>query len=180
MTDELLYEKLATSVSQLGTPLPHVHGESIPNLNQLYPLLLAPIFRHGLVPGELHDAHALNAWVMSSACIPAHFLAQRVTGRLWLAYALALLTVCLPWIVVSSFLLTEVAGYPAFLWAVLAIHASTAAPSRRNDVLALLAIALAVFARTQFELLLVVLPLAIVAFELGRGGLRDAWRRHVV
>ena len=180
MTDELLYEKLGTGVWQVGSPLPHVHGESIPNLNQLYPLLLAPLFRHGLVPASLHDAHALNAWVMSSACIPAYFLALRVTGRALVAYPLALLTVCLPWIVVSSFLLTEVAGYPAFLWAVLAIHAAVASPSRRNDVLALLAIALAVFARTQFELLLVVLPLAIVAFELGRGGLRGAWRRHLV
>ena len=41
MTDELLYERLAISVSQLGSPLPHVHGELIPNLNQLYPLLIA-------------------------------------------------------------------------------------------------------------------------------------------
>ena len=178
MTDELLYERLAISVSQLGSPLPHVHGELIPNLNQLYPLLLAPVFRHGLVPSSLHDAHALNAWVMSSACIPAFLLARRVTGRRLVAYALALLTVCLPWIVLSSFLLTEVAGYPAFLWAVLAIQLAVAAPSRRNDVLALLGIALAVFARTQFELLLVVVPVAILAFELGRGGgLREAARR---
>ena len=91
---------------------------------------------------------------MSSACIPAFLLARRVTRRRLVAYALAVLTVCLPWIVVSSFLLTEVAGYPAFLWAVLAIQLAVAAPSRRNDVLALLGIALAVFARTQFELLL--------------------------
>ena len=154
MTDELLYERLAISVSQLGSPLPHVHGELIPNLNQLYPLLIAIPFRHGLVPSSLHDAHALNAWVMSSACIPAFLLARRVTRRRLVAYALAVLTVCLPWIVVSSFLLTEVAGYPAFLWAMLAIQLAVAAPSRRNDVLALLGIALAVFARTQFELLL--------------------------
>src|SRR5262245_38755755 len=160
MTDELLYERLALSVSQLGSPLPHVHGELIPNLNQLYPLLIAPAFRDGLVPSSLHDAHALNAWVMSSACIPAFLLARRVTARRLVAFALAVLTVCLPWIVLSSFLLTEVAGYPAFLWAVLALQLGVAEPSRRNDVLALLGIGLAVFARTQFELLLVVLPVA--------------------
>ena len=169
MTDELLYERLAMSVSQLGSPLPHVHGELIPNLNQLYPLLIAPAFSGGLVPGSLDQAHALNAWIMSSACIPAFLLARRVTGRRLLAYALALLTVCLPWIVLSSFLLTEVVGYPAFLWAVLAIQAAIASPSRRNDVLALLGIGLAVFARTQFELLLIVLPVALLAVEVGRG-----------
>src|SRR5262245_10600618 len=180
MTDELLYERLAISVSQLGSPLPHVHGELIPNLNQLYPLLLAPVFRSGLVPDSLHDAHALNAWVMSSACIPAFLLARRVTGRRLVAYALAALAVGLPWIVLSSFLLTEVAGYPAFLWAVLAIQAAIASPSRRNDVLGLLGIGLAVFARTQFELLLGVVPVALLAYELGRGGgVREAARRSL-
>ncbi len=181
MTDELLYERLAISVAQLGSPLPHLHGEVIPNLNQLYPLLLAPVFRHGLVPDALHDAHALNAWVMSSACIPAFLLARRVTGRRLVAYAIALLTVCLPWIVLSSFLLTEVAGYPAFLWAVLAIQLATAAPSRRNDALALLGIGLAIFARTQFEVLLAVVPVAFFAHELGaaHGRIRDAARQTV-
>jgi hypothetical protein len=181
MTDELLYERLALSVWQLASPLPHVHGELIPNLNQLYPLLIAPAFGGGLVPGSLDQAHAVNAWVMSSACIPAFLLARRVTGRRCVAYALAVLTVCLPWIALSSFLLTEVAGYPAFLWAVLAMQAAIASPSRRNDVLALLGIALAVFARTQFELLLVVLPAALLAVELVRGtGLRGTLRRHAV
>src|SRR5262245_10498614 len=177
MTDELLYERLALGVSQLDSLLPHVHGELIPSLNQLYPLLIAPAFRDGLVPSSLHDAHSLNAWVMSSACIPAFLLARRVTGRRLVAFALAVLTVCLPWIVLSSFLLTEVAGYPAFLWAVLAIQVAIAAPSRRHDVLALLGIGLAVFARTQFELLLLVVPVAIAAYELGRGGVRESARR---
>ena len=38
MTDELLYERLALSVDRLGTVVPHVHGEIVSNLNQLYPL----------------------------------------------------------------------------------------------------------------------------------------------
>src|SRR6476659_10161202 len=60
----------------------------------------------------------------------------------------------------------------------LAIQLCVAAPSRRNDVLALLGIAVAIFARTQFELLLVVVPIAILSFELGRGGgVREAARR---
>src|SRR5262245_27775545 len=46
MTDELLYERLAISVSQLHSPLPHVHGELIPNASQLYPLLIARAFAH--------------------------------------------------------------------------------------------------------------------------------------
>ena len=60
---------------------------------------------------------------------------------------------CVPWIVFSSFLLTEVAAYPAFLWAVLALQNATVSPRVRNDVLALLGIALATLARTQFFVL---------------------------
>jgi hypothetical protein len=51
MTDELLYERLAISIAQLQSPLPRVHGDLIPNVSQLYPLLLAPVFRHGARAG---------------------------------------------------------------------------------------------------------------------------------
>ena len=51
MTDELLYERLAISIAQQHSPLPHIHGEVIGNINQLYPLLLA----------DLHDARAIPA-----------------------------------------------------------------------------------------------------------------------
>ena len=120
MTDELLYERLALSVTQLHSPLPHVHGELIGNINQLYPLLLAPLLAGRLVPHGLHDAHVLNALVMSSACIPAALLARRVTGSTRLAYVVGVLTVCMPWIALSSFLMTESVAYPAFAWALLA------------------------------------------------------------
>ncbi len=43
MTDELLYERLALSVDRTHSPLPHVHGEMVSNINQLYPLVIAPV-----------------------------------------------------------------------------------------------------------------------------------------
>jgi hypothetical protein len=168
MTDELVYERLAISIAQTGSPLPRLHGELIRSLAQLYPLLLSPWFLHGYVPGDLTNAHVFDAWLMSSACIPAFLLARRVTGRPWVAYLLALLTVCVPWIVLTTTLLTEVAAYPAFLWALLAMQRALAAPSPLNDVVALAACALAFFARTELIVLVVVLPAALVAYELGR------------
>src|SRR5438093_8283712 len=71
MTDELLYERLAISVARGHSPLPRVHATLVPNVNQLYPLLIAPVFGEQLVPQSLHAAHLLNAFVISSACIPA-------------------------------------------------------------------------------------------------------------
>jgi hypothetical protein len=161
MTDELLYERLAISIVHLHSPLPRMHGELIGNVNQLYPLLLAPLFHGALVPSALHHAHLLNAFVMSSASIPAYLLARRVTQSLRLSYLAAALSVCIPWIALSSFLMTEVIAYPIFIWTILALQYATVSPRARNDVLLVFALMVATLARTQFAVLLVVLPLAL-------------------
>jgi hypothetical protein len=183
MTDELLYERLAISVAHHHSPLPEIHGELIGNVNQLYPLLLAPLFHNVLVPSGLHDAHVLNALVMSSAGVPAFLLARRVTQSVRLSYVVAALTICVPWIVLSSFLMTEVVAYPAFLWAVLLLQQAAVSPRPRNDVGLLVALGIAIFARTQFAVFLVVVPVALflhqVAFTEGRSWVvrvRDAAR----
>ena len=177
MTDELLYERLALSVVRLHSPLPHVHDQLVPSINQLYPLVLATALRTGDVAHGLHRAHVLNAFVMSSAAVPAYLLARRVAGPVWAASLAAVLSVAVPWIVLSSFLMTEVAAYPAFLWAMLAFQATTVAPSARNDVLAAAGLVLAVVARTQFAVLALALPLAIV---LDARAPRAAVRAHRV
>ena len=178
MTDELVWERLAISVWQHHSLLPRLHGEVIRNLAQLYPVLISPFFASGGVPGDLRDAHVFNAWVMSSAAIPAFLLALRVTSKRWVAYTTAVLAVCTPWIVYSTALLTEVVAYPVFLWAVLAMHKALVEPSRRNDALVLVALAVAVLARTQFAVLIAILPLAVIGYERAR--LRRAIRGHAV
>ena len=180
MTDEMRYERLAISIARTHSLVPRIHGVDIQSFSQLYPLLIAPVFRHGLVSTDLHAAHLLNGVIMSSVCVPVFFLSRRVSGRRWVAYAIALLSVCVPWILYATMLMTEVAAYPAFMWAVLAMQRAVAAPSRRNDLVAVAAIALAYFARTELIVLVLVLPLAILAYELGRGprGLRRAVRAH--
>jgi hypothetical protein len=179
MTDELLYERLAISIAHSHSPLPQVHGEVIGNVNQLYPLLIAPLFHNVLVPSGLHDAHVLNALVMSSAGVPAFLLARRVTQSVRLSYVVAALTICVPWIVLSSFLMTEVVAYPAFLWAVLLLQQAAVSPRPRNDIGLLVGLAIATFARTQFAVLLVVVPLALYvhqfAFTEARSWLARSW-----
>jgi hypothetical protein len=170
MTDELLYERLAISIAYGHSPLPRVHETFVPNVNQLYPLLIAPLFGGAHVPHSVHAAHLLNAFVVCSACIPAYLLARRVTGHTLAAWFVALATILVPWLVLSSFLLTEVAAYPAFLWALYALQAASDEPSGRHDALALLGIALAVLGRTQFVVLLGVLPVVLLVLE-GRAAL---------
>lgn len=168
MTDELLYERLALSIDRLHSPLPHVHGAAIGNINQLYPLLLAPFFASGTIAHGLHDAHVMNAFVITFAAVPSYLLALRVTRSAWASALAALLTVAVPWIVLSSFLLTEVAAYPVFVLALLAFHVALTEPSRRHDAYAAAAIVLAVVARTQFVVLAVVLAVLVAR----------RWREH--
>jgi hypothetical protein len=166
MTDELLYERLAISIANLGSPLPQIHGELIGNVNQLYPLLLAPFFHDRLVPPALLDAHVLNAFVMSSACIPTFLLARAVTETRRLPYFVAALSVCIPWIPLSSMLMTEVVAYPAFMWAMLAVYRAALSPRSQKDVVMVVALAVAALARTQFLVLFLVVPIALYLHEL--------------
>src|SRR5262249_50891414 len=122
MTDELLYERLAISVVRMHTAIPQVHGTTIDNINQLYPLLLTPVFAIGNVGSDVQNAHILNAFVMTFAAVPTGLLAQRLTGSRLLSFVSAALTVVVPWMALSSFLLTEVVAYPAFAWALYASY----------------------------------------------------------
>ena len=187
MSDELHYERSAISIVQTGSLVPQLHGHVVRALAQLYPALIAPWYLHGGVPADLHDAHVFDGWLMSSACIPAFLLARRVTGRRAVAFAVAFLAVCLPWMIYTTVLLTEVAGYPAFFWALLAMHRTATAPSRRNDLLAIAALVVAFLARTQFLTLAGVLPAALAVHHLTVAGrerlaprLRAALRAHAV
>jgi hypothetical protein len=173
MTDELFYERLGISIAHTGSLVPRYRGEVVGNVNQLYPLLISPFYGNADVPHSLVDAHRLNAFLMASAVIPVFLLARHVgLGRitsLWVGG----LAVAGPWCVLSSFLLTESVAYPAFCWSILALVAATHRASTAWDAVALASIGLAVAARTQFVVLLLVLPVAVVVVA---GGVRPVLR----
>jgi hypothetical protein len=176
MSDELYYERLAIAVAQTGSLLPRVHGELVSNVNQLYPVLISTVYGDGNVPASLEAAHRLNAFVIATAAIPVYLLARRVGVGTVLAVACGGLAVAVPWVVLASFLLTEVVAYPACCWALLALVQAVERKTWSWDAVALLAILVAVLARTQFVVLLGVLAAAVVAEALLTGGLGDLWR----
>src|SRR2546429_1100085 len=57
--------------------------------------------------------------------------------------------------------MTEVAAYPVFLWAALALQNALVSPRARNDILLVVALLVATLARTQFAVLVAVLPIAL-------------------
>ena len=182
MTDELLYAKLATAIADRGSPLPQVHGSSIAVYSQLYPLLIAPLYGALSPPEAFRAAHVLNAFLMVSAAFPVYLLGRQVLSRPW-AFAASGLSVLVPWMVLTGFLMTEAVAYPAFLWAILGLQVAIAEPSPRRDLLAVAALCFAVLARTQFAVLVAVLPFAILAHEVGTrraliAGMRQAVAGH--
>ena len=175
MTDELQTSKLATSIGETLSPVPRIHGAYYGALNQLYPLLLAPLYRWLSAPAAFDGAHVLNAFLLASSAWPAYLLGRAVTCRAAGGYFAAALTAFTPWLVLSSTLLTENAAYPAFVWAVFLCHRALHEPSTGRDAAAVGALVLAYLARTQLFVLAVALPIAVVAYERD---LRRAFLRH--
>ena len=168
MTDELQTVKLATSIAETLSPLPEIHGARYGPPSQLYPLLLAPLFGVLSVPTAVQAAHALNALLLASAAWPAFLLGRAVTASRAGGLFAAALTAFVPWLVLSTTLLTENAAYPAFVWSLFLAHRTIAAPSPGRDAAALAGLVVAFLARTQLVVVAAALPAAIVLHELAR------------
>jgi hypothetical protein len=166
MTDELQTTKLASSIAETGSLVPRIHGRYYAALSQLYPLLITPFYGLMTPPDAATSAHALNAFLLASAAWPAYLLARSATGSRPAGYIAAALTAFSPWLVLSTTLLTENAAYPAFVWAVFLCNRAIARPTAKSDVAALAGLLLAFVARTQFIVLALVLPVALLCHEL--------------
>jgi Dolichyl-phosphate-mannose-protein mannosyltransferase len=175
-TDELLFAKLAQSVA--GGDGFVLRGDTF-----FFPAPVAVLIQAAawLLPdGETayEAAKILNAVVMAAGVFPAYWLArQLVTRRSSLVVAAA--AVVAPGLLYHSYLMTDAAGYPAFLLAVAVMTRALARPSRRWEVAVVGVSLLAVLTRTQF----VVLPLAylvgvgVVGRSTGEG-MRVSLARH--
>jgi hypothetical protein len=163
MTDELQYLKLAQSVGDGSFPWPTLRGDQGALLSLLYPLLLAPVLMAFSAPDGYQLIHLVNALLFASTAVPVYLLTRQVVSARWPAYLAAALAVAVPWASLSAVVMTESAAYPAFAWALLAMQRALVAPSLGRDLVAIGAIGVAFFARTQFVVLAGVFAVAIAA-----------------
>lgn len=175
MPDELLYVKLAQSLGDGSFPLT-LRGQGTALLSQLYPLIIAPVLSGFSAPEGYQLVHLLNALLFASTAVPAYLLAREVGAGRLPSYLAAALAVAVPWTATSGAVMTEAVAYPAFAWALLALQRAVVAPSLGRDAVALAAIGLAFFARTQFILLAAVLVAVIVAHEVMFALTPGEWR----
>jgi hypothetical protein len=193
MSDELQYSKLAQNIGDTLSPVPNIRGEYTGSLAQLYPMLMAPFIHFFAMPTAFRALHGMNAVLMASTAIPAYLLTREIVPSKFAAYLVAALTISVPWMVMSTMLLTEVAAYPAFAWAMLALQRSMSHPTPQRDLLALGGLFLAFLARTQFLILVPIFAATLVLHETGwalartrrplpalRDGVGHAVRQHPV
>lgn len=178
LIDELLYMKYAVSYSDFAGFMPAVHGQSYGAPNLLFPLLAAPLFWIFSAPDAFVGAHMLNGIVFGSTIFPVYLTARRIGATWFWALVGGLVAVWVPWAVASLVMMTEATAYAAFAWAVFAMVVAVADPRPRHDLLALVAIGLAILARTQLVFLVVVFPAAVVVHELARQN-GPPWRERL-
>jgi hypothetical protein len=179
-TDELQLVRLAISIADTLSLTPHVRGEDVTTFSQLYPLLTAPFYGLLSTTAAFDAVHIFNAVAIASAAVPVYLLARELRLPKPAATVVAAASVMTPWMVLAMLVFTEVVAYPAAAWALLAIQRSLARPSPLRDLLALAAVVLAFFARTQLlwlgGLYLVVVLVHAFAYPLVAAEGRDRIR----
>ncbi len=173
--DETLIEQSAVHYT---SDLPHslFHDLDARATNRLYPLVLSIAFRIFSGASAVRVDHVLSVVLFVSATIPIFLMARVVLDSIWSAVVVALLSVAVPWLTLTSALFTENLSYPLFWWMVLVTALAVWRPSPLHDLLALLSIGLLVGTRAQFAAIYFGYLLALLAVVLwradGAAGLR--------
>ena len=131
-------------------------------LSLVYPLLAG-------LPLSMHDAErgyaalkVVQAIVMSLVAVPVYLWGRTLMARGW-ALVAAALSLCLPALAFTGFVMTEVAFYPVVVLAAWTLARALARPTAATQSLALGAIAVAVATRLQA---IVFVPVVVLALAL--------------
>ena len=175
MPDEAIYADRAETFWRHG-PWPLLHGAGA-GYGLLYPLVAGLPLSVGNFEGGYNALKLLQAVVMSLAAVPVFVYARRLMPP---AYALlaSTLTVCSPLLLYSGLVMTEVLFYPVSALALLAVARAVETATRRDQVVALLLIGVAVATRVQAVVFLAVFAAAVLLDRLlarGPSRLRAFW-----
>ena len=176
--DEYLYAELGRSIASGGLPLVRGEWAAFPAL--LQPLVTAPGWLAHDVGLGFHLVQTIEALVASLAAVPAFWLATRLRLSTGVALAIAALTVSIPDLVYTGFVIAEPIAYPLVLGAIAAGTAALAAPTRRAQIAFVALAVLAAFARLQFAALPLCFLAATVLVGARERRLRTALREQLL
>src|SRR5581483_3871752 len=149
--DEMVYGLLGRSLYLHGSL--EILGGPTPYYSLLTPALVGfPLSAFGLVTG-LDVLQGLQALVMSLAAVPAFLWARSLVSARW-ALVAAALTVAVPGLTYAGLMVSEVLFYPLLLVAAWAGAEAIARPTRKTQLLLVLAVLAACATRVQAIVLL--------------------------
>src|ERR1700727_389527 len=104
--DESLIQQSAVHYS---SNLPHslLHDVDARATSRLYPLVLSIAYRITGGPAAVRIDHVLSVLMFVSAAVPIFLMARLIVRSSWSAVAVALLSVAVPWLTLTSALYTE-------------------------------------------------------------------------
>jgi hypothetical protein len=174
--DEYIYAALARSLAAGDGLVIRGTAARFPAL--LEPLLAAPLWLVGDTTAAYRLTQGLHVIAVSLAALPVFWLARRLAVPAWQALACAALTVALPSLVFSSYVMADAVAYPLALGAVAAGVAALDRPTTRNQLAFFSLVLLVTLTRVQYA----VIPIAFAAAALvvTRGRPLPALRRHRV
>ncbi len=175
MPDEAIYAARAETLWREG-PWPLLHGAGA-GYGLLYPLLAGLPLSVGNFAHGYQSLKLLQALVMSLSAVPVFLYGRRLMPP---GYALlaAALTVSSPLLLYSGLVMTEVLFYPLSALALLAVARAVETAAKRDQVIALALVGVAIATRVQAVVFLGVFAGAIVVDALLRrapGRLRAFW-----
>ena len=170
--DEFIYGNAARGLAEGRVLFGYGYGFVVPAIDATaYLLTKDDVSAYRLI-------QAINVAVMVSAAFPAYLLARRALSNRS-ALMVAALTVVVPWMVYSRFVMTEAAFYPIFLGFVLVLVRALERPSLQRQLVLALVLALAFETRTQAVALAGAVVSAVVLYGFARGDLRGNVRLFV-
>jgi hypothetical protein len=175
--DELIYGELGRSLAASGDFA--IRGVPAHSYPPLYPTLLAPLYAAFDDLGHVHRAVlVVNALLMALAAVPTYLLARRVTQQSR-ALVAAALTVAVPSLGYSRFVMTESLFYVLFVSTAYALFLVLEVPTLRRQVALMAVLAAAGLTRFQAVALAPAIVTAIVLVTLADGpGRRSRLRRY--
>jgi hypothetical protein len=150
--DEGIYAALSRSIAHGHLPAVRGHVAHFPAL--LQPLLTAPAWWFGSLETGYRVTQLIQSVAISTAALAVWWAARRLGVGRGLAFAAAALTVAVPDVGYSGWVLTQAFSYPLFIAAVAAGAVALAQPTKRAQGTFLAFALLASFARMQLAVLL--------------------------
>jgi hypothetical protein len=159
MPDEAIYAERALGFWHHFS-LPVLNGQGA-GYSVLYPVVAGIPLAAGKLTTGYGSLKLLQALVMSLAAVPVFHYARRVMPNGWALFAAAL-TVADPLLLYTGLVMTEVLYYPLAALALLACARAVETASRRDQLIALGCIVLAVLTRVQAIVFVAVFAASIV------------------